>query len=88
MASGGPQRPYWPDPPDWPDGKLCQVTNDDVSAGRDPVGNVRGGGWMEKYRETIYLTGKDEMLSAVLGLRGGVDDGVNNGPLQDPAWHI
>ena len=39
---------------------------------------------MAKYGETIYLPGKDAALSAVTGMQGGVDGGVNDGSTQAP----
>ena len=87
MASGGPQCTYWPVTPDWSDGKLRQVKNDDVSVRGDPVGNVGGGSWTDKYRERGYLPRKAALLSAVLVLQGEVDGGGNGGSPQATEFH-
>ena len=70
MDLGVHQRPYWYFPPDFPDGQCCQVKNYDMSSGGDPVGNVRGGGWAEKYGKRSYLPGNDVELSSMPRLRG------------------
>ena len=87
VNSGRPQFPYWPVPSDCTDGQLCQVKNDDVSASGDPVGNVGGGIWPVKYRESRYLLVTAVASSTVSGLWFGVDGGVNDVSLQAPAWH-
>ena len=51
VDSGGPQRPYWPVPSDWPYGQHCQVKNDDMSSRGDMVGNLGGGGCTLNYGE-------------------------------------
>ena len=67
-----------PVPPDWPNGQCSQIKNNDVSVGGNPVGNVGGGGWTEKYGERRYILVTVAALYAVPGLWGGVDGGSNN----------
>ena len=45
----------------------------DLSAGGNPVSNVKGGGWPQKYREMSYLSGTAAASYAVPVMWGGVD---------------
>ena len=68
MDSGYHKLPYWSVTPDWPDSQRCQVKNDDMSSGGDPVGNVGGDDGASNYGERIYLPVNSVASSAVPGL--------------------
>ena len=55
---------------DWPDGQLCQVYNNDVSARDDSVGNVRGGDGIENYFKRSYLPGEVATSAAMPVMQG------------------
>ena len=65
MASGTPQRTYWPVPPNWPYDQYHQFQNNDMSSGENMVRNVRGISETEKYGEISDPTVEVTALAAV-----------------------
>ena len=78
MAPGGDQRTYWNVPQDLIGGQRLQVQNYDVSVMDDIIGNIRGGGGTDKYRESSYLLVEATVTTTMPIIWVGVDGRFND----------
>ena len=58
-----------------------------MSARKYPISNVRGSGGTEKYMDRSYLPVEATAIATMPGMWGGIDSGVDDGPLQAPTWN-